>query len=73
MTQAQAARQAVSLYEESLGASRMELKHVPLHYQMADLVTGLLKLAAKEGLDWSAIVRDGKEGLKPLPAEMRGR
>lgn len=63
MTYATAAQRAVVFYQKELEVDREIIKHVPLHYGMADLVLGLMELAKARGLDWKLIVRDAKESL----------
>lgn len=41
-----------------------ERRSVPLHYQLADVVSALMRWAKNEGLDWKAIQSDAKEGVK---------
>lgn len=64
MKDSTAAEKAVKCYQRALEVDPQIIKHVPLHYGMADLVSGLMQLAAARGLDWKTIVRDAKETLE---------
>ncbi len=58
---AKRAAKAVLDHARAMGAPPDEVKHVPLHYHMADLVSGLLLLAEQEGLDFEAVLKDARE------------
>lgn len=63
MKDERAALKAIELYQRSTGVEPEVIRHSPLHYNMADLVTGLMKLAAEKGLTWARVVADAKEGV----------
>ncbi len=60
---ARLALKAVKEFQERNGVEREIIRHSPLHYNMADLVHGLMLLCKEQGLDFSHVVRDAKEGL----------
>lgn len=56
-----AARRAVRDYASAQGVAKSTFDNTPLHYSAADLVSGLMLLAKKEGLNFDQILKDAKE------------
>jgi hypothetical protein len=54
------ALKVVKAYEASLGMDMKDFEHIPLHYSIADLVSGLMLLAKREGLDFAEILKDAR-------------
>ena len=64
MTKKQLAAKAmktVKTHSMAEGMAPRTFANTPLHYHMADLVTGLMLLAKQEGLEWDKIASDAKE------------
>lgn len=64
MANNKAAKAALLAFHEVSGVSAFERRNVPLHYQLADIVSAMMQLAKDEALDWKAIQSDAKEGVK---------
>lgn len=54
----------VRAHAMSLGTSPQDFRDTPLHYPMADLVTGLMLLAEAKRIDFEAVLRDAREGVE---------
>jgi len=56
-----AALAAVRFYQRTRGVEEEIVRHSPLHYHIADLVTGLMELSKREGLNFRRILKDAGE------------
>ena len=64
------AMETVKAHATAEGMAPDTFINIPLHYHMADLVTGLMLLAKQEGLEWDQIVSDAKEFVND-PAQFK--